>query len=255
MHGRTISLLPFDSKQLRRNKERVRSSRCLHYLSIYAREWLISNLRNNRWVHFTSATADLRKYDFSIWLSNVIFLIIRPVIGPVALKHLCCWAGHHLPGAWPPGWRGYKQTVCKTTLRIRAGWLSSEVPPGDGEVAQLREGHLGARRCFTKDIPTSLEPPTSTCVFSFIHPALPLPPPCWSPPRSSPDCLSARPARPTPSRSSAATAVVTRFSQESQQNAGLEELHRPPPGAPDAASLQPVLSWTSPAPAAPATVT
>lgn len=176
------------------------------------------------------------------------FLIIRAVIGPQ--RPLSISAAELDTTSQRPGPQTDVATSrqCKTAQRIRgrlaviraASW-------GRCGVAQLREGHLGARqRCFTKDILTSLEPPTLTCVFSFIHPALPLPPPPPPPPRSppcsSPNCLSAHPARPTPSRSPTVTAVVTRFSQESQPNAGLEELHRPPPGAPDAASLQPVLS-------------
>lgn len=58
-------------------------------------------------------------------------------------------------------------------------------------VGQLREGHLGARRrCFPRDILTSSDPPplTSTCVFSFIQPALhlPLPPSLLSAPLPAP---------------------------------------------------------------------
>lgn len=211
VHGRTISLLPFDLKPLWRNRETVRSSRCIHYLSIYVTEWLISSLRNNR--ETVSLPGETLLFDH-------VFNHTGCHWAAVAVQDLCCWAGHHLPEAWPPDWCGYKQPVCKTSLRLGARLAVIRAPPGDAGSLSCGKGTLERDGAVLQRI-SWLSPLPLASSLSSIPPFL-SPPPHWSPPCSTPDCLSARPARPTPCWSPTATAVVTCFSQENQQNSRLK---------------------------------
>lgn len=148
------------------------------------------------------------------------------------LKHLCCRDGHQLPEAGAP----HPQTdvaasrLCKTTPRIRSGLAviraaswgcwgrgggghSAETRAPWSRATPLHRGypdfpHFDLRLLFHPSRPSMPPPPTP-----------PTPPRAGPPPgSSSPDCLSARPGRPTPSRFPphypTATAMVTRCSGE-----------------------------------------